>query len=139
VVAVLLLSGCGSSGDDDQCTEQYSTSSVQVGASGLMLEPSSNMHVTFPQIEQFYQQTKECMGVVATGPIVSFENFNGPLGIISVGTQHVRVNTNPVWERNCETDEDVLRHEFVHYLLHADGVSLEDNVSHNSPLFGQCE
>ncbi len=138
MVAVPLLSGCGSSGDDDQCTVQYSTSSVQVGASGLMLEPSSNMHVTFPQIEQFYREAEACVGVIATGPTVSFENFNGPMGVMSVGVGLIRINTNPTWERDCKTDEFILRHEYVHHLLHAAGVSIEDNVSHNSPFFGQC-
>ena len=104
----------------------------------MMLEPSSNMHVTFPQIEQFYREAEACVGVTATGPTVSFENFNGPMGVFSLGVGRLRVNTNPTWERDCKTDEFILRHEYVHHLLHASGVSIEDNISHNSPFFGQC-
>ena len=137
-----LLAGCGSSGSSDEdndkwCTQQYNTASVQVGESGLMLQPANNMYVTFSQIEEFYIQTQACVGVIATGPLVIYENFMGPMGLYSFN-QEVRINTNIYWERDCKTDEQILKKEFVHHLLHLGGFPFEDNLNHNSPLFEQC-
>ncbi len=150
LVFILSLSGCGTaSDDDDQCKDQYSTASTEVGASGLLLEPAQHMYVTFPQIESFYVEVENCMGVIATGPTVVFTSFSeckevlglnceglgGNLGQYSAGVQLVLMNTDEhVFERNCETDEGTLKHEFVHHLLWLS----ENNISHDSPFFGEC-
>jgi hypothetical protein len=158
---ILLLSGCGSTdSDDDSCGSdiQYSTTSVQVGVSGLILDPAQNMYVTFPQIESIYLEVEACMGVVAPGPIVIFTSFsecvevqgiNGPLnceglsgnlGQYSIGAQLVLMNTDEhVFCRNHVTDRDTLKHEFVHHLLaEAMDFPIGDNITHNSPFFGLC-
>lgn len=139
LLIAVLLSACGTAGgDDDRCLLNGSSTSMQVADSGLTLEPSIDMHVTFEQMEQFYLETEVCVGVLAAGPTVVFEDFKGPMGVISIGTGRIRINTSTVWYRSCDTDEDVLRHEFVHHLLHARGESLEDNKAHKSPLFKEC-
>lgn len=146
---VVLLAGCGVSNDDriSTCRHQYSTFSVVVGESGLVLEPSSAMFVTFQQIEQFYLETEACLGIVAPGPVVTFYSFQlqgasayaGGWGITPEGFSQVSVNTDSPYERrNCEFDEWTLKHEFVHHLLHVSGFSPADNSGHLTPLFGLC-
>ncbi|KKN60218.1 hypothetical protein LCGC14_0534170 [marine sediment metagenome] len=159
-ITAISLTGCGGSDSDDSDDNeiQYSTTSVQVGVSGLSLQPSQNMYVTFPQIEQFYLEVEACMGVVASGPIVIFTSFsecvevqgiNGPLnceglggnlGQYSIGAQLVLMNTDEhVFDRNHVTDRDTLKHEFVHHLLaEAMNFPIGDNVNHLSPFFGLC-
>ncbi len=132
------LSGCGSTDNNDESYNQYNTSSVIVGTSGLLLNPSQNMYVTFPQIENFYLETQNCVNVVATGPIVSFKSFSGPGGIYSIFNRSVLINTNESPQRSSKTDEFFLRHEFVHHLLDYTGLSWEDNKSHLSLDFGIC-
>lgn len=160
VAAVAIsLSGCGSTDSDDSyCETQYSTTSVEIGASELLLEPAQNMYVTFPQIESIYLDVEACMGVVAPGPTVIYTSFSecvevsgervtpinceglgGNLGQYSIGIELVLMNTDEhIFNRNCVTDRDVLKHELVHHLLVPLGVSIEDNTTHNSPFFGLC-
>jgi len=133
---LVILTGCGASDDDDRCLTQYTTTSLNVGGTGLMLEPASNMYVSFEQIEQFYLDTEACVGVHATGPTVRFESYMGPMGLWGPGL--VRINTNTYWYRDCKTDEQILKHEFVHELLHLGGYPLEEQGAHSSPLFVQC-
>jgi len=149
----IVLSACGSNTGGNSCEIQYSTTSTQIGASGLVLEPSQNMYVTFNQIENLYLESEACMGVVTPGPTVIFTSFSectevlglnceglgGNLGQYSIGPQLLLMNTaENAFDRNCVTDRDTLKHEFVHHLLIPLGVSIEDNVNHNSPFFGLC-
>ena len=135
----LILSGCGSSSNEDEsCNTQHSTASVMVAESGLLLEPSEGMYLTFWDIATSYLEVQACMDVTTTGPTVMYENFIGPIGVISLGTGIIRINTNPALIRNCEQEKHTLKHEFVHYLLHASGESIEDNVAHLSPFLGLC-
>ena len=155
IVVVISLSGCGVSTADtpDVCEQRYSTSSLVVGDSGLLLEPAQNMYLTFSQIENLYIEVEACMGVVETGPTVIFTSFSecvevlglnceglgGNLGQYSIGPRLVLMNTDEhVFDRNCVTDRNTLKHEFVHHLLVPLGVSIADNVNHNSPFFGLC-
>ena len=157
VSMAIALSACGSSTEDTEdtsCNILYNTTTIQVGDSGLVLEPSENMYVTFSQIEAIYIDVETCMGVVATGPIVVFTSFSecvevlglnceglgGNLGQYSIGAQLVLMNTDEhVFDRNCVTDRDTLKHEFVHHLLEeAMDFPIEDNVNHNSSFFGIC-
>lgn len=146
---VVLLAGCGVSTDDHNstCRDHYSTFSVAVGESGLVLEPSSAMFVTFQQIEQFYIETEACLGIVAPGPMVTFFSFklhdipaySGMWGLTQEGLSQVSINTDsPGDRRDCKFDEWTLRHEFVHHLLNFSGFSPEDNGAHLTPLFGLC-
>ena len=158
-VVAISLSGCGSTdSDDNYCETQYSTTSVEIGASDLLLEPAQNMYVTFPQIESIYLEVEACMGVVAPGPTVIFTSFSecvevsgervrpinceglgGNLGQYSIGIELVMMNTDEhIFDRNCVTDRDVLKLEFVHHLLVTMGVSIDDNINHRSLFFGQC-
>jgi len=151
IIAIVGLYGCAAGGGDESsgannyCKEQYSTTYDQVGDSGLLLEPSQNMYVTFNQIEQFYVEVESCMNVIAVGPAVVFKSFSkegmgGSLGYYGIGTQLLWINTDEtgIIERDCNTDKQALKHEFVHHLLHASGTSVEDNKNHNSPFFGIC-
>jgi len=138
IIAVLALAGCGTTPEDESCTTQRSTASVMVAESGLLLEPSEGMYVTFWDMADFYSDVQACMGLIVTGPTVRYESFFGPMGVISLGTGIIYVNTNPALHRNCEQEKSVLKHEFVHYLLHASGVAIENNVAHRSAFFGWC-
>lgn len=144
IIGILSLSGCGSSDNENMYESQYSTNSVMVGASGLLLEPSQNMYVTFPRIENFYLETQNCVGVIATGPTVAFKSFSqlgngGYRGVYSFTTQLVLINTDEFFPRSSKTDEQALRHEFLHHLLVSTGLSWEDNKNHiYPPQFGIC-
>lgn len=145
LLASLILGGCGTTPENSHCKDRYSSATTQVGASGLVLEPSENMYVDFWRIETFYQEVSQCMEVAgATGPTVAFLNFaenemGGSAGTYSLGTQRLYVNTNEeIRVRDCESDERVLKHEYVHHLLWASGVAFENNINHRSPFFGWC-
>jgi len=147
------LTGCGSSGGDDDpnavpewCLVQYSTD-TQEWESGVRLESTTQMYVPAEEVEWLYQQVQNCMGVTAPGPTVSYESFiediNDNYLIVGAMGQwrhpgSVFINTDdPLMRRNCKTDAANLSHESVHHLLY---MSTGDPLSgHNSTLFGTPE
>jgi hypothetical protein len=85
-----------------------------------------------------YLNAEACTGITAASPRIVYENYIGPAGEYNYVTHEVLVNTNTVYAQDCDTVATVLRHEFVHHLLNAAGLSIADNRAHESPLFGLC-
>lgn len=150
-VAALLVSlaatGCGGGGDSDSSCLSYTVSNTEpfVGSSGLTLAPSQGAYMSFRQMEELYQEVQQCMGVhPAAGPTVYYKNFSqnnlGAAWAFQTSTV-IWVNidqANLVAPRNCHSDRQALKHEFVHYLLWASGTNIVANAGHDSPYFAAC-
>jgi hypothetical protein len=145
IIAILATSGCGSNSGSDNCHTKVSYTHDQVGPSGLMLRATQEPYITFADMEKIYRQTEACVGVTTTGPTVAYvdlkaagySNYSNTWGLTQLYTGLVVINTY-MPARSCATDTHTLKHEFVHYLLHAKGFPEVDNEAHNSPLFTQC-
>lgn len=146
VAITIMLTGCLSSElpEEDTCPGTlYNTTHDKVGESGLILKPSEFMYIEFERIEEIYQETQECVGVVATGPTVEFISFEhrglGKVwGVHMAASSSVLVNNDSDEEylpRDCKTDEETLRHEFVHHLLYVSGKNWRDG---QSKMFEKC-
>jgi hypothetical protein len=100
------------------------------------------MYVTFEQVTTIYQDTMTCMGMTADGPTVAFKSFSANYIGGAWGFYHhsgvVWINTDEnVAERSCETDREVLQHEFVHHILTSNGMG-EESRAHASVMFSRC-
>lgn len=92
-----------------------------------------------------FQQTSICLGLSAELPEVRFVDFTplglGPVwGVYHVAGEIVFVNIGDMglgFERTCETDIAVLRHEFVHHILHKNDMA-EDSRTHTESIFEKC-
>lgn len=143
-ITALVTSGCGPAGPDN-CHNRVSYPSNQVAPSGLKLRATQDPYITFSDMEKAYWQTQQCVGVTTTGPEVAYidlktagyANYATTWGLAQLNTGIIVVNTY-IQGRSCETDVRTLKHEFVHYLLHAAGFPVADNEAHNSPLFTLC-
>lgn len=148
ILAALLtvaLAACGPDDDAGKCTAQYDTTEARAGASGLLLAPSRGSHLTFEEIEAVYEEVEQCTGIVAHGPNVAFNSFDhfglgGYLGVYMRVTRDAWVNTDEQFgiASDCKLHKAVLRHEFVHHLLHEAGQHGDENRFHGSPLFESC-
>lgn len=144
LVCGITLSGC-SVNNDNTCSTEHETTEPYTDQYGLTLEPSSNMHIMPEQISLVYEHTMACMGLTAEGPTIYFKSFTEYFGGVIGGWGFhtggfVYINTDnplPNAQRDCNTDKQVLDHEFVHHILNANGMD-EENRGHNSPLFAQC-
>lgn len=144
LVVAAILTGCGGGGNDDEClTYMVNNDQPITGTSGLTLAPSQNMYMTFPQMEALYNQMKQCVGVnPPVGPTVYYKNFSqNNLGAAWAFQTSMVIwvnNDNVSLIRNCHSDQEALRHEFVHYLLYASGLDLASNADHDSNYFTKC-
>lgn len=139
------LNGCTVENGEGCGTEKYSTDQVLIDEYGLTLQPSQDMYVDFEEISKAYIDTMACMGMTATGPTVAFKSFS----FAGIGdtwafyhsvASTIWVNTDDkkiVLERDCRTDKEALKHEFVHHLLHKNNAS-EESRGHSSTLFENC-
>jgi len=158
--AIVLASGC--SVDNTSTTQNDSTVRQTDEATGLVLEPSQKMYVTFSEMTSIYQDTMACVGLYAGGPTVQFVDFptfmNYPAESTGTGgwgvydptgswtkfwgggelvTHVVLINNHDTivgTDRDNRTDTEVLIHEFIHHILNVNGVDWK----HSNPLFGQC-
>ena len=138
----ILLAGCSV---DNPTTHSYTEEQTDEGT-GLVLLPSENMWISFPQMVSIYVDTEACMGMTAPAPTVRFlsieEYFNGALGAVwAFHTQgHIYMNTdeNPAIgiERDERTDSEAIRHEYIHSILwHTTG---NGDTTHTSSMFQLC-
>lgn len=145
IFLTIMLTGCGGGQDDSCLTHTVNYDQQVVGTSGLTLAPSTHSYMTFQQMEDLYNEMKQCVGVnppAGVGPTVFYKNFsqNG------LGAAWAFQTSNVIWVnndnvnlvRNCHSDQGALRHEFVHYLLYAGGLDLASNADHNSGFFAKC-
>jgi len=136
--------GC-SSGGNAPTQESYTETQTDINT-GLVLEPSTGMWVSFKKVVSIYEDTEACMGMTATAPIVKFvsfkEYFNGAIGAPwAIHTKgHIFVNTDELpefgFERDRRTDTEALKHEYIHNILYYTTGS--GDVAHNSEMFEMC-
>lgn len=89
-------------------------------------------------VDGLYLNAEACTGITAAPPRIAYKNYIGPAGAYGFATNEVLLNTNQNYAQDCATVASVLRHEFVHHLLNAAGLPIDDNRTHESPLFGLC-
>lgn len=139
-----ILSGCVVD-NELGCDTKYSTDQELTDEYGLVLKPSQDMFVNFEQISKAYIDTMTCMGMSATGPTVEFRSFSfagigGGWAFYHPVAGAVWINTDEediVQERNCRTDMEALKHEFVHHILQKNDAG-EESHGHSSILFNKC-
>jgi len=140
----VILSGC-TVDNDEGCDSKYSTDQELIDQYGLLLNPSQDMYINFEGISKVYVDTMACMGMTATGPTVEFKSFSfagigGGWAFYHPVASTIWINTDEediVLERDCRTDQEALRHEFVHHILHMNEAS-EASRGHSSSLFNKC-
>jgi len=126
----------------DKTKELYKThsnSEVLVDKSGVTLLPSSGRYLTFERIVQIYHAVEVCTELKATGLKILYASFKkrglNPEGwalyMSSVTT--IMINTDKTLSRTAE--DELLRHEMVHYLLSQNGMN-EESRAHESSYFG---
>lgn len=139
------LTGCGSSGGDDDsnavpewCLTQYSTEVTQTFDSGLVLEPATQMYVAPEEVNWFWKELLACVEqtypeVAGTfPPSVRYESFSeaGSLAAMGGYTQYggiatALINTDdPIGRRSCSSDEYTLKHEELHHIIWTSGLPL---------------
>ena len=140
----VILTGC-TVDNVEGCDSKYSTDQELIDQNGLRLEPSQDMYVNFDGISKAYVDTMACMGMAATGPTVEFKSFSfagigGGWAFYHPVASTIWINTDEediVLERDCRTDIEALKHEFVHHILHKNNVG-EESRGHSSSLFKKC-
>lgn len=132
----LFLAGCGS--EDGRDNHGYGWHYDVQGETGLRVryqpgQPSPGL----PDIEQIYTAVMSCTGIHATGPLVIFIGLlEGYRGFTYYDTGTIIIST----EINTREYEmiSILKHEFIHHLLHQSGFSETANTNHQSNLFIDC-
>lgn len=131
ILFILALAGCGS--EEGRDNYGYGWYYDQIGETGLRVRYDGRPAPTLAQIESLYAETKACMGVTATGPLVIFvESIDQANGFTYFYTGTILIKANN-WAMTS-----TLKHEFVHHLLHQSGFSPEANSNHQSNLFFDC-
>ena len=107
----------------------YETAQDQVDQNtGLKLTPSRDMYIDFNEMKHYYSDMETCLGMTATGPSVTFDSFKrrgigGSWGVYIYVNQLVLINTDDnVAPRDCVSDTEALKHEFVHHILYMNGI-----------------
>ena len=86
-----------------------------------------------------YEEVQACTGLAnAPLPFVDQYVFVGPAGIYSHNSMRIVLNMSDVFDQTCGAVTQVLRHEYVHYVLDYNGFSWEENQAHQNELFGLC-
>jgi hypothetical protein len=141
----VILTGCTVENDAAAGHTKYSADQELIDPHGLTLKPSENMYLTPETISKIYLDTMSCMGMTATGPTVEFKSFSfAGLGSAwafyhpVASTIWINVDEEDiVLKRDSRTDNEALRHEFVHHILHKNGLS-EESREHSSALLKKC-
>ena len=149
IIVMLLasLAGCAS-GDNgvDSCYTTYGYDQDVTGSTGLTLRATTPHYtfITFEAMEAEYIDVETCVANASTpGPDVifgSFEAYNFPLNLAlyyyAQATVYIDTDVHdwlPV--RNCISDREFLRHEYVHHILYLNG----EDATHANPKFAACD
>lgn len=104
--------------------------------------PAEDLYIKNERITEIYEEVIVCMNMPYTpGPQMWFRKFSennwgGAWGFTHNGAGLIAVNTDidDQHQRNCISDEDTIRHEFIHYIAYMNGLESD----HSSPYFEQC-
>lgn len=145
---VVMLSGLGGCNLLDsqfdngvECNTLHEVTRETVTESGVLIKPTADSYLSPERIETIYKETQSCVGVYAVGPVVEFRSFSraGLGGAWAVYmpvhlTVLINADETSLDYRDCETDEQAIRHEFVHHLLYVSGQDHRDG----QPIFSKC-
>jgi len=139
LLILLILAGCSV----DNPPEINTYDEPMTDAYGLTLEPSDEMYISFETVSSLYQNTMACMGMTARAATVAWKSFSeqfigGAWGVYISTGELIWINTDStVAQRNVASDTETLKHEYVHHILHMNGMG-EESHDHASPLFKKC-
>ena len=147
ILIISSLTACGGAGNTNCLRQEINNNQRVTGTSGLTLEVSNGMYMNLLQMEDIYNQMKQCTGinpVASMGPTVYYKNFSQnnigaawafhTTGVIWMNNDNINLPT-----RNCHSDQNALKHEIVHYLLYISGADVASNTDHGSELFTKCD
>jgi len=150
IAALLLVAGCsggtGSGPEGRSCLATFGYEYDQVSSTGLTLTATGNEYtfITFEEMEAEYIDVEMCAANTNTpGPRITFTSFNAypfqlELALYYYALQTVFIDTDvESWlpMRNCISDREFLRHEFMHHILYLNG----EEPGHTNPKFAQCD
>lgn len=103
----------------------------------LTLASCSTDHSCTTSPDNLFLETQQCLGLSAPKPDVEFIDFNerglGKVWAVYIPAhESILVNTGDMglgFEHTCQTDNEALKHEYVHHILHSNGMG-EDSRSH---------
>lgn len=143
-LAVAALVGCGQPVPTDN--HGYGWHYDEAGATGLRARYYDASSPRVNALERVYQEVASCTGTTGPlppGPLVIFTTgIVGAEGYRKYGKGFLDTSTI-LLDATLNYDAPlvgfwVFRHELVHFFLHAQGVPIEDNQQHRSPLFNTC-
>jgi len=141
LISLIALAGC--TVDNSDLVQHSYTDEQTDSNTGLVLQPSANMWVSFPEMVNIYLATETCMGMTARpAPTVAFKSFSeqrigGVWGFYHAGEQVVWINADEnLAPRSQQTDTETLQHEFIHHILYANDSPYHDGES--PELFQKC-
>jgi hypothetical protein len=143
------IAGCSAGGGDSpnsaSCLTTYGYDTDQYSETGLTLRATTPHYsfITFEEMEAEYIDVELCAANTNTpGPDIifdSFEAYNFPftLALYYYAQATVYIDTDvhdylPI--RNCISDREFLRHEYMHHILYLNG----EDPEHTNPKFEQC-
>lgn len=146
LLPLILLAGCSAGGGDDaSCRDiAHEYGYDVVGETGLTLLATTPdvVFISFEEIEAEYIDLEACATNTGTpGPYIQLADFEQLLpgwsyAVYIFAHQTVYLDTNPdrLLQRNCISDREYLRHEFMHHVLRMNGL----DGSHANPKFSEC-
>ena len=149
IAALALVGGCSAGGDGallTSCLDTYGYSYDVVGETGLTLKATvpQYTYITFEEMEAEYKDVEACAANTNTpGPTVVFGSFKehnfSPLRYAlyyyAQMTAYIDTDIDDRPQRNCISDRDFLRHEYMHHILYLNG----EDASHNNRKFETCD
>ena len=147
IIPILLLVSCGQ--DQTNNNHGYGFNYDDRGATGTRVRYSDESSIRLEDIERVYLATAECIGVdLPPGPLVIWvEEFRigGPNGKFTFLPAEIFLDTGTIPVTNVVKNdrrfaENVLRHEFVHWILFTSGLLTDhqSHVDHDSTYFDAC-
>lgn len=114
----LFVVSCGDHRNDDVVEPVFMDSDV-VGATGTRIRyPAGSLVMpTIGWVEAVYVRTMDCAGLYASGTLISYEDIGDRIGVYNPYYRVITINISYAW------NADVLAHEFIHYLRHANNLS----------------
>lgn len=131
LIAALMLAGCYQVSTESE--GKWSETSQETGIR-VRWHPASARSLVLQDLDRLYRQTEQCTKLSALGPD------------IIEAVESIEVGGNVYYGYTWFDDglilsmmyEDVLKHEFVHYLLAENGEDPDRNREHESFLFVLC-
>lgn len=152
-VLLAFCAGCSGGGSSDgpnsaSCLTTYGYDHDVVGNTGLFLRATTPEYtfITFEEMEAEYIDVEACVANANTpGPEVRFINFDTTTEYVfplkyalyyyALQTVFIDTATDDRPQRNCISDREFLRHEYVHHILYLNG----EDSTHANPKFEQCD